>query len=371
MAIGGAASAQGITLFGDARLGLGYNINNDGSPLLFPEDDQIELTDPNGDPIFVDDLREDGDVRAVSRVRFGVRMSGETNSGITFGATIRADNASGGQGGTEGQRSGSVFASGAWGTVTFGDTNGADEQHVGDVNGTGSVTGLGDLNETLYFTNGGELSSDSGLTAAPGKRPTVRYDYNFAGFGLSASTDRDLEDIAVGGSYTFDFQGGSFDIGAGWADVDGRGVVNDITQWSVGIGGTFGDFNAKFIYSDASTDGGGPDGLEESDINQWAVGAGYNFNEWSVNAYYRGLIDAEGTAAGFDDTESYGIGVAYDLGGGAVLAGGIGKSFGSTAVVYQSGVQGDDDPIPGQAIYSGTNEREDAVVADFGIRMSF
>ena len=28
--IGGIASAQGIALFGDARLGLGYNINNDG-----------------------------------------------------------------------------------------------------------------------------------------------------------------------------------------------------------------------------------------------------------------------------------------------------------------------------------------------------
>ena len=29
--VGGIASAQGIALFGDARLGLGYNINNDGS----------------------------------------------------------------------------------------------------------------------------------------------------------------------------------------------------------------------------------------------------------------------------------------------------------------------------------------------------
>ena len=33
LAIGGMASAQGIALFGDARLGLGYNINNDGGVL--------------------------------------------------------------------------------------------------------------------------------------------------------------------------------------------------------------------------------------------------------------------------------------------------------------------------------------------------
>ena len=85
LAIGGVASAQGISLFGDARLGLGYNINNDGSA--------------NGEE----------DLRAISRVRFGVNMTGETDSGITFGATIRADNAVGGQGGTLGQTAGNVW----------------------------------------------------------------------------------------------------------------------------------------------------------------------------------------------------------------------------------------------------------------------
>ena len=81
LAIGGVASAQGIALFGDARLGLGYNIKNDGS---------VALNDEGG---------TDDDLRAVSRVRFGVNMTGETDSGITFGATIRADNAIGGEGG--------------------------------------------------------------------------------------------------------------------------------------------------------------------------------------------------------------------------------------------------------------------------------
>jgi outer membrane protein OmpU len=107
--IGGIASAQGIALFGDARLGLGYNIDNDGG-VLVEENDDGTLDTPD-------------DLRAVSRVRFGVNMTGETDSGITFGATIRADNAAGGQGGTEGQRSGSVFVSGSFGTLTYGDTN--------------------------------------------------------------------------------------------------------------------------------------------------------------------------------------------------------------------------------------------------------
>jgi outer membrane protein OmpU len=117
--LGQAGWAQGIALFGDARLGLGYNIDNDGGVLV---DDDGDTPD---------------DLRAVSRVRFGVDMTGETDSGITFGGEIRADNALGGSGGSDhaGQTEGSVFVSGAFGTLSFGDTNGADEQWVGDVPG--------------------------------------------------------------------------------------------------------------------------------------------------------------------------------------------------------------------------------------------
>ena len=110
--VGGVASAQGIALFGDARLGLGYNIFNDGSV----------RTETNADGT----VDTPDDLRAISRVRFGVNMTGETDSGITFGATIRADNSGsgeegGGQGGTLGQTAGSVFVSGSWGTLTYGE----------------------------------------------------------------------------------------------------------------------------------------------------------------------------------------------------------------------------------------------------------
>jgi outer membrane protein OmpU len=110
--VGGIASAQGVILFGDARLGLGYNIDNDGG-------------------VVVDDARQTpDDLRAISRVRFGVNMTGETDSGITFGAEIQADNAEGGEGGEDGQAEGSVFVSGRFGTLTFGDTDAADQQWV-------------------------------------------------------------------------------------------------------------------------------------------------------------------------------------------------------------------------------------------------
>ena len=106
-------------------------------------------------------------------------MTGETDSGITFGAEIRADNAEGGEGGTEGQIEGSVFVSGGFGTLSFGDTDGADEQWVGDVPGDYSLTGLGELDETRFVSNGGELRRRRRPSFAenPVARPTVRYDY--------------------------------------------------------------------------------------------------------------------------------------------------------------------------------------------------
>ena len=74
----GAAAAQGVALFGDARLGLGYNIDNDGG---------------------VHRRGRRHDLRAVSRVRFGVNMTGESDSGIVFGAESAPTNAEGGEGG--------------------------------------------------------------------------------------------------------------------------------------------------------------------------------------------------------------------------------------------------------------------------------
>ncbi len=331
LVIGGMASAQGIALFGDARLGLGYNIDNAGG----------ELTD---DPDFEDD------VRAVSRVRFGVNMTGTTNSDITFGATIRADNAQNGQGSDFGQRAGNVFISGAFGTLTYGDTNGADEQHVGDLPGNFSLTGLGDPNETLYLSNGGDLGPGidaigRDFASDPNARPTVRYDYEFAGFGLSASTDRDLEDVAVGGSYTFTFGGNSFTAAAGYLDYSGfpggdvdddaDGLPDDFAEsgemYSAGLSGNVFIFDAGVIYTKANGDAG-------NDFETLGAGLTTEIMDFDVGGYYSQIINSTGDA---DGNETYGLTAQYDLGGGASVNGGVGQTY------------------------------NDATVADFGVKMSF
>ncbi len=314
--IGGFASAQGIALFGDARLGLGYNINSDGGLTL----------DENGNA--TDDLI------AVSRVRFGVNMTGETDSGITFGATIRADNAAGGQGGTTGQSAGSVFVSGSWGTLTYGDTNGADEQWVGDVPGDFSLTGMGNFDETPFVSNGGGYGNSDSLQFAnnPFARPTVRYDFDITGFGISLSSNRDLTDIVVGAGYSADFGGGSWSIGAGYDKFDTfattaqggaqtvtvidtvtgnpttlvvpgatvTNIINSGEQWSVGLKGTYDKFGFGATWSKVDLDDSNDTTIVSGGSAQsLLVGASAGFDAFSVGVFYQEVLNADGPFGGF------------------------------------------------------------------------
>lgn len=344
--IGGIASAQGVALFGDARLGLGYNIYNDGAI-------RVERDPVTGDTSAPDDLR------AISRVRFGVNMTGETDSGITFGATIRADNAIGGQGGSLGQTAGSVFVSGSFGTLTFGDTNAADEQWVGDVPGDFSLTGLGDLDETRYVSNGGSFGNDSNYNFAsnPEARPTVRYDFDIAGFGISLSSNRDLTDIGVGAGYSADFGGGSWTLGAGYYDFAAFTPFNSTVetvpggqQWSLGLKGDYDAFSFGVTYTNIDADSNATTDSFKAD--NLLLGASYTFDAWSVGAVYGKVLSADDAAEPLDGTDSYELSAQYDLGGGAALMGGVRRTYNLTNDV--------------------TGGEEDAIyIGDFGISMSF
>lgn len=349
------AFAQGISLFGDARLGLGYNIDNDGGILV---DDDGDTPD---------------DLRAISRVRFGVNMTGETDSGITFGGTIRADNAAGGEGGVDGQTEGSVFVSGSFGTLSFGDTNGADEQWVGDVPGDFSLTGLGDLDETRYVSNGGDFGTDGGSSFAsnPFARPTIRYDFDLAGFGVSVSSNRDLSDIGVGAGYAADFGGGAWSFGVGYYKFDGFTQVDTPTferdpttgevvevvptsawpdgeQWSVGFSADYDAFafGATYVNLDSDT----------TEFGKWKadnllIGASYTFDAWSVGAVYGRILNASEALSDLDGEDSYELSAQYDLGGGATLNGGVRRTY---------------------TLYNADGENTDSAwIGDFGISMSF
>lgn len=238
----------------------------------------------------IDDFGSD-DIGFTSRIRISFSASGETDGGLSFGGSIRADNAGGGNAGT----AGSVFVEGAFGKLSMGDVSGAPEAAVGDVSGVG-LTGLGDLNETIYLSNNTDL--------LPGTRPGALYEYSTGDltFYASAGNPGNGEDVyGVAVSYGF----GNFTVAAGYEDADdGLGASADHTV--VGATAAFGDATVKATYGDSS----------DLDLEQLGVSLDYVFGAATATVFYRD-IEVAGVS-----TDGFGVGMAYDLGGGASLKAG-------------------------------------------------
>jgi outer membrane protein OmpU len=134
----------------------------------------------------IDDFGDDN-TGFTSRARVGFSLSGETDGGLSFGASFRADNASGANSGT----AGSVFVSGAFGKLSMGDVDGAANAAVGHVDGVG-LTGLGDLNESTFLANGGnDLDADGDITGSNEvEDPSALYTYSAGDLNLYISSTK-------------------------------------------------------------------------------------------------------------------------------------------------------------------------------------
>jgi outer membrane protein OmpU len=258
----------------------------------------------------------ENDVSFTSRFRAIFTGSGETDGGLSFGGSIRADNAGGISlndppagvsisgsdvvpgGGVSGV-AGSVFISGDFGTLTMGDVAGAPEAAVGDLAGVG-LTGLGDFNEMTYLSNRSALA-----------RSAMRYDYSFGDFGVHVSADNPVaypnlavartENETYGAAVTY--SGDLFSAGLGWEDRDGVG-----SHIIAGVTVDFAGATIKGIFGQADLDAGGT-------ADQWGLSVVYGFDATTLTAFYVDREDLGGA-------EAFGLGVAYDLGGGASVRGG-------------------------------------------------
>lgn len=272
------------------------------------------------------------EVGFTSRARVQFNLSGESDNGLSFGASFRADNASEASrrtihgvqhgvsdvNGTNSQSQGSVFVSGAFGKITMGDVDGAAEKVTGDLYGVG-LTGMGDFNEGSYLSNAGETD-----------RTAVRYDYTTAGFTFALSADNPQNDPrTVAGVYTGgDSTGKTFSVGVAYA-VDAYkfglgyetrnqvsalgGADNKLQQEQIiaSAEGTFGDVSVKAVYGD----------FDNATLDkQYGLSAKYKVDALTVVGFHR-VADRAGATTGKD--KFTGLGAEYDLGGGASVVGGI------------------------------------------------
>ena len=300
---GASIAAAEVTLSGDARMGI-----------ISGFDDPTTTVD-------------EGDVGFTSRARVKFTLSGESDAGLSFGGSFRADNAGGAASGT----AGSVFVSGAFGKLSMGDVDGAALSAVGHIDGVG-LTGLGDLNESLYLGNGG-LNADSTFGTVLGALtadPTALYEYSAGSFSVYASVTQ--PNYVVGTNTTTAFEGDAYAVGAKYsmdaysfavgyekldASVGGASVV-DLDHIIASASGSFSNVTVKATYGTA-------DGVVSSsnvDFKQYGLSATYKMDALSLTAFANQKdLDLAGVPS--IDLQAVGLGGSYDLGGGASVVGGV------------------------------------------------
>ena len=341
------AAAAEVTLSGMAEMGI-FDTNADGVDPQFHTDIDVTFT-----------------------------MSGETDGGLVFGASVDLDESDGSNvgessapsvagpgpdgvlgtaddeiefavpgsfgaspafsGDTQGGET--IFLSGGFGTITMGDTDGALDWAVTEVLfNSGSLT---DNEEHGGYFDGAGLDG-------MGDGQILRYDYTVGDFAFALSAeqqDNDTSDaiLGIGFKYGLDFGGTVIDLGLGYQatedsidlDLDGDDdTTENVDVVALSANATFGSITGGLIF--ASADMG-----DDNDVDHYGVGVGYSAGAIALHANY-GKFDIEDG----DDVEGFGLTAGYDLGGGAQVQFGYGTT---------------DSPV----------ETDDVDTYSFGVAMSF
>ncbi|MDO5527800.1 MAG: porin [Paracoccus sp. (in: a-proteobacteria)] len=297
---GGLAAAE-VTLSGDGRMGMVY----DGSDMQF-----------------------------TSRARATFTLTGESDTGLSFGGSFRADNAGNAASGS----AGNIWVSGAYGRLTMGDINSAAENAVGDLHGVG-LTGLQDLNEMNYLASSlhGPIpvrvrnADDDGwnniVTGNPGALyqyaigDTTLYASMYDGKGTAANPEATYDAWSLGARHSM----GDFAAGLGWERVSVDGARAD--HWILGGDANFGDATVRGIYGRASLPG-------DVRYTQYGLSGRYNAGLTTVTGFWKRDDWRDGPR--FD---TFGIGGEYDLGGGAAFAAGIVDSDYNADIIADMGIK--------------------------------
>lgn len=258
-----------------------------------------------------------------SRIRIVFTASGETDTGLSFGASVRND-----QSGVGGAKNGdsTVYISGGFGKLTMGDVSGAADSLVGQTSGVGygpndglqEINFIGATKTAVYY----EYSTGAvTFGVGAGQLDTGNDTYSV---GVKYSTDTYSAALAWESSDAFDDMisaSGSAKFGAATlkARVSDRQAAGFDTAWSVSVDYAAGATTLTAFYTDFGN---------------------------NVNVLVGGIPSSnDGVTVGSTDTQHIGIGASYDLGGGATVAGGI--------------------------IRANNTGVADATIADVGLKFSF
>jgi outer membrane protein OmpU len=248
---------------------------------------------------------------AVNRFRISFAGSGETDSGISYGISGRAEQ-------SNSSVAGSQYISGAFGKIKMGDLGGADKDAAGHIAGGVGVSGMGSNNEIAYQAanhNLGYEFSTNGLT-----------------FGYSQNTAVQTgSNSALGIKWAGDMGGAGITFGVG------QSKVGTATQSTMSVAVSMGGLTVKAI---SSSNDNGPattssnevrhsstagaekayalavTGAATPDTDHTGFSVNYAMDAMTMTAYSK-TVSTSGAA----DKDYTGFGITYDMGGATLKAG--------------------------------------------------
>ena len=236
-------------------------------------------------------------------------MSGETDGGLTFGASIDLDESDDGDAFNQSSQGGeTIFISGSFGTVTMGDTDGALDWALTEAGNVGNPGSIAD-DETSH------AGYNDAYLDITGDGQILRWDYSFGDVGVAVSIDDDNGGgevgYAVGLRYNLDLGGTIVALGIGHQEAASLVVGPTASVTGVSAAATFTNgFSAGLVYADFDDNNPGALGPDSS----LGIGLGYTTGAFSIHANY-GEIGLDNGL----DVDGFGVAAAYDLGGGAVV----------------------------------------------------
>ena len=262
-----------------------------------------------------------------------VAATGETDTGLSFGVSVEIQKDEGNSNGNFAADNEAFFISGAFGTLTMGEIDGAmDWAMTENVGNPGSIAD-DETEHAGYFGAYGDGEYDNQI---------ARYDYSFGDFGVAISAELEDDYYDEDGEFDGEGKGDNYAIGLKYAaELGGVGMgfglgyqkveVFDVAFISDGGDGTAtklgdvellgasvtADFNNGFVAGLAYTD---IDVENDVDGDHLGLSAGYTTGAFEIGANY-GVFDFDG-----DKAKGWGIAAAYDLGGGLKVHGGYGDS---------------------------------------------
>jgi outer membrane protein OmpU len=251
-------------------------------------------------------------------------LSGETDNGLTFGASIDLDE-EGGFGATNGGPE-AVFISGAFGTLTMGDTDGAFDWAMAEVPaGAGSIAD----NSTAHAGWNGNAGLDGRYDGQ-----ILRYNHSMGGLGFAISAEVDdsgNDDPVLGIGLTYAM--GDLTVGLGYQSNSSDTHVESSIM-GISMRYAMGAMTVGVNYSSIEHDHNGFHG----EMDHIAVGVSYSMDAWNFGAnwgQYDSTVSGNATVSGTNS--GFGLSAGYDLGGGASLLFGYGNSNGGEPILTNQG----------------------------------